>query len=510
MFEPILIIPLCGYGKRFKEAGYKKHKSLLKIDKFNMLERVIGKFPIKTSVYIITSLAIEKELKYNNFLQKKSEFNKIKFIIIDDHILGPAYSIFKAFDKLPKGLPTYISYCDITWSWNNLKFAIPKENVKAAIYCHYGFHPHLVNNNYSAFCLPSNDSQYDLLEIKEKDSYTLDWMNEPLSIGLFYVNDLNLFQQPLNNLIQDKKKVSNEYFPSLLFNYLVKSKIKVKLLPVKNFIHYGTPSQFEDFISWVNFFKKSINKIRFNNFYKAFIFTSGKGSRMKVISSKGKSLIKVGNQTLMEIILKFMPIKKSNLSIIFNNLKVPLSFLEKDTTYLKIKETSSQIESLFESKRYFDEIQNFFICSCDCFGLFNEKVFFDMTQSSIYDVICFGFNPSLLQINSRSNYSTLHYKDDFVDKIFVKNINNDSNFGLAGFFWIKNGNRFSFLLDQFFKLNNEFNREIIIDDLIEYFINLKLKVGMINLEKYCHLGTPEEFCEYKYWLENYETLLSLN
>ena len=133
-----------------------------------------------------------------------------------------------------------------------------------------------------------------------------------------------------------------------------------------------------------------------------------------------------------------------------------------------------------------------------------------MTQSSIYDVICFGFNPSLLQINSKSNYSTLHYKDDFVDKIFVKNINNDSNFGLAGFFWIKNGNRFSYLLDQFFKLNNEFNREIIIDDLIEYFINLKLKVGMINLEKYCHLGTPEEFYEYKYWLENYETLLSLN
>ena len=45
MSEPILIIPLCGYGKRFK-AGYKKHKSLLKIDKFNMLE-VIGKFLLK-------------------------------------------------------------------------------------------------------------------------------------------------------------------------------------------------------------------------------------------------------------------------------------------------------------------------------------------------------------------------------------------------------------------------------------------------------------------------------
>lgn len=510
MSEPVLIIPLCGYGKRFKEAGYKKHKSLLHIDKLNMLERIIGKFPEKTFVYIITSLAIKKELKKDTYLQKREELNSIKFITIDDHILGPAYSIFKSLDKLPKRVPTFIAYCDITWSWENFKFVLPNENVKAAIYCHYGFHPHLVNNNYSAFCLPSKDSRYELSEIKEKDSFTSNWMQEPLSIGLFFIDDINLFKEPLENLIKDKKMVSNEYFPSLLFNYLVKSKIKVRLLSVENFIHYGTPTQFEDFISWVNFLKYSVKNLKFKKLYSSFIFTSGKGSRMKVISAEEKSLIKLGNKTFIEMILKIMPIKKSNIALVFNNLKVPLPFLEEKTSYLKIKETSSQIQSLFESKRFFKERHNFFICSCDCFGIFDDNLFFDMTESGIYDVICFGFNPSLLQINSKSNYSTLHYKRDLVERIFVKRTNSKSDLGLAGFFWIKNGNRFSLLIDDFCKLDNKFEREIIIDDLIEYFVNIKLKVGVITLKKYIHLGTPDEFNEYQYWHEHYKTLLNVN
>ena len=190
MNKKVLIIPLCGVGKRFKNAGYKAHKSLLEIQKFNMLERIIGKFDEKTDVYLITTSFIKKEL--DNFLHndKKKLLKRINLIIVDEHALGPAYSIFKAYSQLPKGLPTFISYCDITWDWDNSKCNIPSR-INAAIFCHYGFHPHLVNDNYSAFCLPSKDLN-TLKKIKEKDSFSNDWMNEPLSIGLFYVNDLSI------------------------------------------------------------------------------------------------------------------------------------------------------------------------------------------------------------------------------------------------------------------------------------------------------------------------------
>ena len=510
MVESILIIPLCGIGKRFKISGYKKHKSLLEIEKKHMLERIIGKFPQKTFVYLITSLSIKKELEKDQYINKRKNNNLLNFVIIEDHNLGPAYSIFKAFKDLPKGIPTYISYCDITWTWENYKFTKPDKEVKSAVFCHYGFHPHLVNNNYSAFCLPRDDFKNKLAQIKEKDSFTNDWMNEPLSIGLFYLSDLSLFEFPLKEMISSNEKVSNEYFPSLLFNYLIKKNYEVNLIPVINFIHYGTPAQYEDFIYWISSFKNKNITNSFYELYSSIVFTSGKGSRMKVISSKPKSLITLGSSTLLELTLRNLPLDPKEISIVFNTLKVPLSFLDSNTTYIRIKETSSQIESLFESQEYLSNINNFFLCSCDCFGVFDQKKFKKITESNNYDIICFGFRPTLLQIKSKSNYSTLDFKEDIIKNIFVKKIHNASDLGLAGFFWIKSGHKLTSTLDQFIKIASQEKREIIVDDLMEYCINLGLSIGFLKLEKYFHLGSPDELNEYKYWLMNYESLLKVN
>ena len=66
------------------------------------------------------------------------------------------------------------------------------------------------------------------------------------------------------------------------------------------------------------------------------------------------------------------------------------------------------------------------------------------------------------------------------------------------------------MLDQFIKIASQDKREIIVDDLMEYCIDLGLSIGFLKLEKYFHLGTPDELNEYKYWLKNYESLLKVN
>ena len=507
MTKKVLIIPLCGIGKRFKNAGYKVHKSLLEIQNFNMLERIIGKFDDNIDVYLITTSFIKKELE--NYLQndKRNLLKRIFLIIVEQHTLGPAYSIFKAYSQLPKGIPSFISYCDITWDWDNSKYYIPP-NTNAAIFCHYGFHPHLVNDNYSAFCLPSKDFN-TLKKIKEKDSFSNDWMNEPLSIGLFYVNDLSILENPLKELINSKNKVSNEYFPSLLFNYLVIAKINVNLIPVRNFVHYGTPLQFEDFKFWINSFKNKINKSNFPYLYQSIIYTSGKGTRMKSISSVPKALIRLGEETVLETILRNMPFEDSKINIVFNDESIKSFENNNKIKYLQISETESQIESLTKSKDYLENMSNFFICSCDCFGYFDQNIFRKLIMSKKFDIICFGFNPSLLQKKTNSNYSTLENIDHKVTKILVKKILNKSNMGLAGFFWINNGEKFVNIIDQFSNQIINKGREIIIDDLVQYCIDLDYKVGLMQLDNYYHLGSPDELNEYKYWQNNYEKILRL-
>ena len=292
---------MCGIGKRFLEEGFVDHKSMIKIDFEIMLERLVYEFE-NIETFLITSKSVFEIIKRSSIWKEKASL--FNMIFIEEHKLGPAYSIFKAYDQIPKGRQTFISYCDITWSWKDLTFPNIVET-KAAIFCHYGFHPHLVKDNYSAFCKAKEKENNRLLKIKEKESFTDNWMEEPLSIGLFFVNRIEIIYKALKIMIDNEEKVSNEYFPSLIFNYLIQEGINVELIPVESFVHYGTPKQLNDFNRWIEYFRKICEndflKDR-KNYYPATIFTSGKGSRMKSISNKSKALIDIKDKKMIDMV----------------------------------------------------------------------------------------------------------------------------------------------------------------------------------------------------------------
>ncbi len=488
---------MCGIGKRFKDAGYKDHKSMIEINFKNMLERIMDNFK-DINLFLITSNSVLETLSQNLKWEKFKK--KINLILIDEHNLGPAYSIYKAYDFLPKGEKTYISYCDITWNWLDGDEPTLLET-KAAIFCHYGFHPHLVNNNYSAFCKPLGNNEFVLDEIKEKESFTNNWMEEPLSIGLFFVNDVSLIKDCLFQMIQNKDKKSNEYFPSLLFNYLSSDGIKVELIPVSSFVHYGTPSQLNDLENWIEFFKikKGFNNKNYSNLYKASILTSGKGSRMQSISKKSKAILEILDERLVDMVVNYLPVNHEKVSIIYNNLETPIDSFPASTKYFKIKETNSQFESLLLSINHLKKQKDFFLCSCDCFGFFDEELFRSMILEKVYDVICFGFNPSLLQLKLKTSFSTFIYSERKVKQIFVKEIPQTNHLGLGGFFWIRDGSILSDAILNFSKIKTNLNREIIIDDILSHNCLDNFVIGSIPLKKYVHLGTKEEFNEYLYW-----------
>ena len=75
--------------------------------------------------------------------------------------------------------------------------------------------------------------------------------------------------------------------------------------------------------------------------------------------------------------------------------------------------------------------------------------------------------------------------------------------GHAGFFWIKDGNIFNHISN--FKKNYKkgFGRELIIDDYFKYLIEKKIvNTSYLILKNYIHVGSNEEYLEYKYW-QNY-------
>ena len=101
-----------------------------------------------------------------------------------------------------------------------------------------------------------------ILSVREKQSFTQKWQNEPLSIGLFFYKQGSEMLKSLEMVIKKKITVNNEYFPSLSYNFLKQKKLKI----VKNFCHIGRPYYLEIFKKWKKFniinktFKKEIKK----------------------------------------------------------------------------------------------------------------------------------------------------------------------------------------------------------------------------------------------------------
>ena len=77
---------------------------------------------------------------------------------------------------------------------------------------------------------------------------------------------------------------------------------------------------------------------------------------------------------MLELVFEKLPLKKDELSIVYNCLNVPIKELSRKTKYIKIEPTKSQYESLYNSAEHISLQNNFFLCSCDCFGFFDNQV----------------------------------------------------------------------------------------------------------------------------------------
>ena len=265
-----IIIPMAGKGYRFVKAGYKTYKPFLKLSKKeNIIQNICNNFSKSSNKYFI----IDKNLN-KKYIRILNEIPNSKIIKIKSHKLGPGYTLLAAQNELKNLKNIFVCYSDIVWKWNKKKIKLKNNTV----FCYKNHHPYTKDNNNYAFC---KIDKKKLIKLKEKSSFTKDWVNEPLSIGLFYyINERELF----NSLIFLKKlniKTNNEYFPSEGFNFLNNSEIEY----VDSFAHIGKPIYYEEFINRKVFFEtKRKFKLEIKDFHladKIIIPAAGKSLRFK-------------------------------------------------------------------------------------------------------------------------------------------------------------------------------------------------------------------------------------
>ena len=211
-------------------------------------------------IFIVKKSDVDNYL-INDILYKK--FNKCDIHIVDDHFLGPVYSVSKIFKYIPEYEPIVICYCDLFINWNFSEFIefAKSQNCDGLIASHNNWHPHRIHNNYFAYLNTDLDS--NVIEIKEKDFFTKNPMKEFASSGIYFFKTGSMLKKYFQELISKNITVNNEFYVTLPYNLMIRDGLIVKHFESNNYFCLGTPKDLE-IIKGCDMIVESLKGFKFN------------------------------------------------------------------------------------------------------------------------------------------------------------------------------------------------------------------------------------------------------
>jgi len=523
MYDNIqLIIPMSGVGKRFIESGYTTPKPLIEVDKKPIIEHVVNLFP---NVKDITFICNKKHLNETNMREiLLSIAPSCKIIEVpNENRRGPVDAVCQIIDNIDENKETIISYCDYGTYWNFDKFieTARKGDYQGSISCYRGFHPHMLGSDNYAFCKEENK---ELIQIKEKEAFTDNKMNEFASNGTYYFKSGSIVKKYFKELIDLDINLNGEYYVSLVYNLLVKDNLKVNIFEIENMLQWGTPYDLEVYKGWSNYFNKVNNKNTTKHSYEydvtMILPMAGRGSRFTTDGYElPKPLINIDGKPMVVQAINNLPKTKDHIFICLDehiNEHAIDEILKNEYPKSKIVSLDKTTEGqactceigMLETN--IDLEKPILISACDNGVLYNEDKFNELYLDESIDVIVWSFRNNQTSKVNPNMYAWLDVdKNDFIKYVSCKNFIYDDplkTHAIIGTMFFRKGKYFIDNLKLNYEKNIRVNNEFYVDDVLNRCIENNLKVKVFEVENYICWGTPDDYKTYNYWKDYFNKI----
>lgn len=510
-----IIIPMSGEGKRFRTAGYKTLKPLINVAGRPIIAHIIDLFPVETNfLFICNELHLKnKKLNLKKILLKYCPTAQI--VAIKPHKLGPVHAILQAKKQILLKEKIIVNYCDFSclWDFSKFKNMCSDTNIHGIIPSYKNFHPHsLGKTNYAYLKTIGNK----VVDIKEKEPFTNDKMNEFASSGTYFFSSGQLMIEAMEFVYSNNLSVSGEFYVSLCYKYLFKKGYNVQIFKINHFMQWGTPEDLEEFLYWEDTFKK-IQQKKTNKQTLGFNIMpmAGFGKRFSEQGFKKiKPLILVNKYPMFVSAINDLPSSFKNVFVIREdkNNKELLQNIEKyfpESIIFELKKpTQGQaVTSAFALKELKHKIENLdkpiTFGSCDNGIIYNFNIFKEILINKNTDVIVWGVENYFYAKKHPSMYGWIDERNGDILRVSVKKtINNDVNKPvIIGAFTFKNYEIFFKSYDMMLKEKSLVNGEYYLDELVNYSIRNGYNCKYFKVDKYLSWGTPNEYKTFNYWQE---------
>lgn len=506
---------MSGFGNRFINAGYTTAKPLIEIDGYPMVKQAFDLFP---GVIDVSFICNKKHLQETNMRSLLLSFAPhAKIYGIDVHKKGPVYAIYQIKEFIDPEKETIVAYCDIGGQWNFIRFLEETRNggFDGSVPCSYGFHPHMLGNDFYASC-KTNGNQ--LVEIKEKGSYQNNRLINYESCGIYYFRKGWMVTKYFKALMDQDISINDEYFVSLVYNLLVKNGLKVSVFEVDKYVMLGTPHDVETYNNWSKYFsfisKPFIPKDT-NITPTMIIPMAGNGQRfINEGYTTPKPLLNINGKPMILRALECLPKSHKQIFICqkqhIKNTDLPNQINQNFSNPIIIEldsVTKGQACSCEIGINHcgVDENEPILITACDYGLIYDQDKYNALLIDSKNDVIVWGFKNS---VSGKLNPTMYAWIDSDEDKnvlgIRCKQIPPTNPFytpAICGTFFFRRAKYFLDGLRQLYKSNVLVNGEFFVDSVIHQNVLDGLKVKLLELDNYVCWGTPNDYKVYNYWLE---------
>ena len=506
-----IIVPMSGIGKRFIDAGYNDPKPLILIDGKPIIEHVCDLFPGETKFTFICNSKHLSETNIRNILKSIKPNSNI--VEIPNHKKGPVYAVSLVEHLIDDNEEVIVNYCDFGTYWNYHDFLkhTRNRNADGAIPSYKGFHPHMLGSTNYAFM---RDNDQWMLEIKEKEPFTDNRMEEFASNGTYYFKKGSYVKKYFNEIMSKDIHLNGEYYVSLIYNLLVKDGLKVSIYNIQHMLQWGTPQDVEEYNTWTKYFRNVIKqeqKREPKDGSITLIPLAGRGSRFaKACYKDPKPLIEVSGKPMIIQAANSLPKSENH---IFVTLKehlqnYPLEKILKDeyqdSKIIAIDEvTQGQAVTCSLGLKDTDENLSMLISATDNGITYNKEKYEKLIEDKSVDAIIFTFRHHISSKQNPQMYGWV--KTDATNdakKISVKvpiSENPYEDHAIVGTFWFKNIKYFNRALKNLLDKNIKVNNEYYVDSLMDELIELGYKVKVFEVDDYICWGTPDDYETFIYW-----------
>jgi len=510
-----IVIPMSGFGERFRNAGYKVPKPLILVEGKPIIEHVVDMFPGETDIIFICN---KDHLSDLSFSLQKTLFDICptgRIVAVDAHKLGPVHAIQKAEHLLDMTQPVVVNYCDFScyWDWADFREFVTKTNCKGAIPAYKGFHPHSLGNTNYAYMKESDGRVSD---IQEKLPYTNNRMEEFASSGTYYFATADLMSKAFKYVVERELSVNSEFYVSLAYKYLLETSQSTLVYPLQHFMQWGTPADVKEYNYWSQAFKGLIKPIALDASPNgSFIVPmAGLGKRF---SDQGylkvKPLIAVSGRCMVLQASNDLPATKNQVFV----LRSDMSGFEEVSSELqnyhpgciiKVVDgvTDGQaitarigLEALTEHGQGFGPVT---FGACDNGALYDIEGFNALLNDPQTDILVWCVRGYANAVRKPEMFGWVDAgPNGLINQISVKTPLDDPSMDpiVIGTFTFKKGRDFSLALDRLIERNGLVNGEFYIDSLINDAIELGLRCKVFEVDSYLCWGTPDDLRTFEYW-----------